>query len=120
MPAPVGCSRVELGVRVELDAVLGVDVGHEAVVGGGGARRQLVARVARQPRVPEHIARAQPLARLPPQQRPDQALAPRREALRHHEVAPRYLSEQRRVLRVVERIPATTFVLGQFMKIDGH
>lgn len=82
-------------------------VGHEAVERGGGARRQLVAGVPRQPGVSQHRRRAQPLARLPTEQRPDQALAARRQTLRHHEEAPRYLREQRRVLGVVERIPVT-------------
>lgn len=103
MPAPGVWAA--LG-RARLDVVwVEGDVGHEAVVRGGGARRQLVARVARQPRVPQHVGRAQPLAGLAPQQRPDQALAPRRQTLRHHEVPAGYLREQRRVLRIVERIP---------------
>lgn len=88
--------------------VVGVEgyVGHEAVVRGGGARRQLVAWIACEPRVPQHVGGAQPLARLSPQQRPDQALAPRRQTLWHHEVPAGYLREQRRVLRIIERIPA--------------
>lgn len=72
---------------------------------GGGARRQLVARVGGQPRVPQHVARAEPLARLPPQQRPDQALAARRQTLGHDKVAAGYFGEQRCVFRIVERIP---------------
>lgn len=98
---------VHCGSRLGQGGLDQVEVGHEAVAGGGGARRQLVARVAGQPRVPQHVAGAEPLARLAPQQRADEALAARRQALRHHEVAARDLREQRRVLGVVERIPET-------------
>lgn len=55
----------------------------------------------------EDVVGGEPFRGLSPQQRPDQAPGPGRQAFRDDEVAPGYLGEEGRVLRIVEGVSAT-------------